>query len=266
MGGRATRPPDRIRVRRNPKKGRYERSTVEQILDRGLVAHVAFVDGGEPVCIPMLYTRIGGAIYVHGSRASRAIRLLAAGRPACLTVTLTQGLVLARSAFEHSANYESVVAFGRFEPIDDPAERLAALAAFTNKLLPGRWDEVRQPSAKELKATTILALPIDEASAKVRYGPARRRRQRRRRTRRVGGRDPASHVVRRADRLTWSAGRHSDSRQHSRSALRRRRLTGPQLGRADVVWSAARKQPWMWSLTMPTFCMNAYTLVGPTNR
>ena|SRR5579862_4587979 len=171
MGGRATRPPDRIRVRRNPKKGRYERSTVEQILDRGLVAHVAFVDGGEPVCIPMLYTRIGGAIYVHGSRASRAIRLLAAGRPACLTVTLTQGLVLARSAFEHSANYESVVAFGRFEPIDDPAERLAALAAFTNKLLPGRWDEVRQPSAKELKATTILALPIDEASAKVRYGP-----------------------------------------------------------------------------------------------
>ncbi len=168
---RQGRPPDRIRVRRNPKKGRYERATVEAILDRALVAHVAFVDHGEPVCIPMLFARLGGKLYIHGSRASRMMRLLAAGQQACLTVTLMQGLVLARSAFEHSANYESVVAYGRFEPIEDADERLAALAAFTNKILPGRFDEVRPPNAKELKATTILAMPIAQASAKVRYGP-----------------------------------------------------------------------------------------------
>jgi nitroimidazol reductase NimA-like FMN-containing flavoprotein (pyridoxamine 5'-phosphate oxidase superfamily) len=99
------------------------------------------------------------------------MRLLASGQQACLTVTLMQGLVLARSAFEHSANYESVVAFGRFEPIEDAGERLAALAAFTNKILPGRWDEVRPPNAKELKGTMIMAMPIEQASAKVRYGP-----------------------------------------------------------------------------------------------
>src|SRR6266404_11975 len=121
-----TRPPDRIRVRRSPKKGRYERDTVEAILDRG-----------EPVCIPMLYARVGGKLYIHGSRASRAMRLLARAQQVCVTVTVIQGLVLARSAFEHSANYESVVAFGRFEPIEDAAERLSALAAFTDKILPG---------------------------------------------------------------------------------------------------------------------------------
>jgi nitroimidazol reductase NimA-like FMN-containing flavoprotein (pyridoxamine 5'-phosphate oxidase superfamily) len=166
-----SKPPDRIRVRRNPKKGRYERETVDSILDRGLVAHVAFVDHGEPVCIPMLYARVGGKLYIHGSRASRAMRLLASGPPACLTVTLMHGLVLARSAFEHSANYESVVAFGRFEAIDDVAERLAALAAFTDKLLPGRFREVRSPNAKEMKGAVVLAMPIHQVSAKVRHGP-----------------------------------------------------------------------------------------------
>jgi nitroimidazol reductase NimA-like FMN-containing flavoprotein (pyridoxamine 5'-phosphate oxidase superfamily) len=165
------RPPDRIRVRRSPKKGRYDRTMIDAILDRALVAHLAFVDRAEPLCIPMLFARIAGRLYIHGSRASRAMRILARGEPACLTVTLLQGLVLARSAFEHSANYESVVAFGRFQAIDDPAERLAALAAFTNKLLPGRWDEVRAPNAKELKGTLILAMEIDQASAKVRHGP-----------------------------------------------------------------------------------------------
>jgi nitroimidazol reductase NimA-like FMN-containing flavoprotein (pyridoxamine 5'-phosphate oxidase superfamily) len=168
---RGTRPPDRIRVRRYPKKGRYDRAMIESILDRALVAHVAFVERGEPVCIPMLFARVDGKLYVHGSRASRAMRLLAQSGPACVTVTLLQGLVLARSAFEHSANYESVVVFGCFEPIENAAERLAALAAFANKILPGRWDEVRQPNAKELKGTTILAMPIEQASAKVRYGP-----------------------------------------------------------------------------------------------
>jgi uncharacterized protein len=144
---------------------------IEAILDRVLVAHVAFVERGEPVCIPMLYARIDGSLYIHGSRASRAMRLLARGEPACVTVTHLHGLVLARSAFEHSANYESVVAFGRFQPIEDAGERLAALAAFTNKLLPGRWDEVRAPNAKELKGTMILAMEIEQASAKVRHGP-----------------------------------------------------------------------------------------------
>jgi nitroimidazol reductase NimA-like FMN-containing flavoprotein (pyridoxamine 5'-phosphate oxidase superfamily) len=165
------RPADRIRVRRSPKKGHYERERIAAILDRGLIGHVAFVDRGEPVCIPMLYARVDESVYLHGSRASRMMRLLARGEPACLTVTLLDGLVLARSAFEHSANYESVVAFGRFREISDEEERVAALAAFTNKLLPGRWDEVRHPSPKELKATTLLAMQLTEASAKVRSGP-----------------------------------------------------------------------------------------------
>jgi nitroimidazol reductase NimA-like FMN-containing flavoprotein (pyridoxamine 5'-phosphate oxidase superfamily) len=119
----------------------------------------------------MLYARVDDRVYVHGSTASRTMRTLGAGADACLTVTLVNGLVLARSAFEHSANYESVVLYGRLEDVPDAADRLAAYEAFTEKLLPGRWDEVRQPSRKELKATTILALPIDEASAKIRIGP-----------------------------------------------------------------------------------------------
>lgn len=163
--------PRRIKVRRGPKKGRYDRESIDAVLDRGLVAHVAFVEDGEPVCIPTLYARVGDRIYIHGSAASRAVRALGAGAPACLTVTVVDGLVLARSAFEHSANYDAVMAFGRFTPVADDAERLRAFAAFTEKLLPGRWDEVRQPSPKELKATEILAMEIDEASVKTRSGP-----------------------------------------------------------------------------------------------
>jgi uncharacterized protein len=165
------RPPDRIRVRRAPKKGRYDRATIDGVLDRGLVAHLAFVDDGQPCCIPMLYARVGDRVLVHGSTASRTMRTLAGGAAACLTVTTVHGLVLARSAFEHSANYEAVVLFGRFQEVEEPAERLAAFEAFTEKLLPGRWNEVRPPNRKELKATLILALTIDEASAKVRTGP-----------------------------------------------------------------------------------------------
>jgi nitroimidazol reductase NimA-like FMN-containing flavoprotein (pyridoxamine 5'-phosphate oxidase superfamily) len=158
-------------VRRNPKKGRYDRASIATILDRALFAHVAFAEKGEPYCIPMLCARVGDDVYIHGSRASRAIRTLGEGVPACLTVTLLNGLVLARSVFEHSANYDSVVAFGRFRTVEEPQERLAALEAFTEKLLPGRWPEVRPPSAKELKATAILAMEIAEASAKCRAGP-----------------------------------------------------------------------------------------------
>jgi uncharacterized protein len=163
--------PGRIRVRRGPKKGRYGRESIDAVLDRGLLAHVSFVDDGEPVCIPMLYARLGDRIYIHGSTASRAIRLLGGGAPACVTVTILDALVLARSAFEHSANYDSVMAFGTFAPVEDESERLGAFEAFTEKLLPGRWNEVRQPNAKELKATRILAMEIGEASAKMRRGP-----------------------------------------------------------------------------------------------
>ena len=162
--------PPRIRVRRGPKKGRYDRASVDDVLDRGLLAHVAFADGDDAVCIPMLYARVGDRIYIHGSTKSRAVRVLAEGAPACLTVTLVHGLVLARSAFEHSANYDSVLAFGAFTPVEDEDERLRAFEAFTEKLLPGRWDEVRQPNAQELKATEILGLEIAEASVKARSG------------------------------------------------------------------------------------------------
>jgi uncharacterized protein len=154
-----------------PERGLYDRESIDRVLDAGLVAHVAFVDGGTPVCIPLLYARLEDDLLVHGSTASRALRTLAGGAEACVTVTVVHGLVLARSVFEHSANYDSVVAFGRFERVDEEADRLAAFEAFTNKLLPGRWEEARGPSPKELKATTILRMPIDEASLKSRTGP-----------------------------------------------------------------------------------------------
>ncbi|HEY6499037.1 MAG TPA: pyridoxamine 5'-phosphate oxidase family protein [Streptosporangiaceae bacterium] len=160
----------RVRVRRIPELGHYDRTTVEAALDRGLMAHVAFTDGDQPYGIPMLYTRAGQVVYIHGSTGSRAVRTLARGVPACLTVTRLDGIVLARSVFEHSANYESVMVLGRFHPVEDPAERLAAFEAFTEKLLPGRWAEARTPNRKELSATVILALPIEEASVKVSSG------------------------------------------------------------------------------------------------
>jgi nitroimidazol reductase NimA-like FMN-containing flavoprotein (pyridoxamine 5'-phosphate oxidase superfamily) len=160
-----------VRVRRQPKKARYDRASIEGVLDRGLFCHLAFVHEGQPFCIPTLHARVDDRVYVHGSSASRTLRTLAGGADACLTVTVLRGLVLARSAFEHSANYDSVVLLGRFERVEDDDARLAALAAFTNKLLPGRWDEVRHPSRKELKATMILAMSIDEASVKTRSGP-----------------------------------------------------------------------------------------------
>jgi len=164
--------PSRVRVRRGPKKGRYDRASIDGVLDRGLLAHVAFAEGDQAVCIPMLYARVDDRIYIHGSTKSRAVRLLADGASACLTVTLVNGLVLARSAFEHSANYDSVMAFGTFARVVDEDERMRALEAFTEKLLPGRWEEVRKPNATELKATEILALEIGDASAKVRsWGP-----------------------------------------------------------------------------------------------
>ncbi len=165
------RPPDRIRVKREPQRGRYDRETIDAILDEALICHLGFEVDGQPYVIPTLHARIGDRVYVHGSAASRMLRELAGGVRVCLTATLVDGLVLARSVFNHSVNYRSAVLFGTATLLDDGAEKLDALRALTEQLAPGRWDEARQPTAQELKATWILSLPIEEASAKVRSGP-----------------------------------------------------------------------------------------------
>lgn len=166
----ATAPSERSRVRRAPKRADYDRETIDAILDEALVAHLGFVADGQPYVIPTLHARVGDEVLIHGSSASRMVRALGSGVPACLTVTLIDGLVLARSAFHHSMNYRSVVVLGEARFIEGDDEREAALAAFTDKLVPGRWDEVRTPSRQELKGTRVLALPLTEASAKLRAG------------------------------------------------------------------------------------------------
>src|SRR3954469_7729956 len=163
-------PTDRVRVRRTPKRALYDRAEIDAILDEALVCHLGFVHEGQPYVIPTLHARAGDVVYVHGSAASRAVRTLAAGAPACLTVTLVDGLVLARSAFHHSMNYRSVVVLGQARLVEGDAERVEALRAFTERLIPGRWDEVRPPSRQELKGTQVLAMDVDEASAKLRAG------------------------------------------------------------------------------------------------
>jgi uncharacterized protein len=161
----------KTRISRVPKNARYDRDSVYRVLDRGRVAHVSFVSDGQPYCIPTLYARVGNRVLIHGSSASRMVRLLASGAPACVTVTILDGWVLARSAFEHSANYDSVVLFGRFRAISEPEDKIGALEAFMEAVLPGRWSEVRPPSRQELKGTTILELEIAEATVKTRGGP-----------------------------------------------------------------------------------------------
>jgi uncharacterized protein len=169
VGGRA--PSERTRVRREPDRGVYDRAAIDAILDEGLVCHLGFVQDGQPFVIPTLYGRVGDVVYVHGSSASRMLRTLEGGVDACLTVTLVDGIVLARSIFNHSINYRSVVVLGRAVPVEEAEEKLQALEAFSQRVLPGRWAEVRPPTAKELKATAILRLPLDEVSAKARTGP-----------------------------------------------------------------------------------------------
>jgi nitroimidazol reductase NimA-like FMN-containing flavoprotein (pyridoxamine 5'-phosphate oxidase superfamily) len=164
-------PTERTRVVREPQRGVYNRETIYRILDEGLVCHVGFSTDGQPFVIPTLYARIGHAVYFHGSAASRMLRGVSEGANICLTVTLTDGIVLARSVFNHSMNYRSVVAVGKATLVDAPQEKLEALRAFTEKILPGRWADARQPNEKELKSTSILRLPLTEASAKVRVGP-----------------------------------------------------------------------------------------------
>jgi uncharacterized protein len=162
---------ERTRIRRMPKRAVGDRAELEAILDEALVCHLGFVADGHPVVTPTLHARIGDHVYVHGSAASRTLRTLGEGVPVCLTVTLVDGLVLARAAFHHSVNYRSAMLFGTAEPISDPDEKLRALRGFTEKLVPGRWDDVRPPTAQELKGTAALRLALDEVSAKVRRGP-----------------------------------------------------------------------------------------------
>ena len=164
-------PTERTRVIREPQRGVYDRETIYKILDEGMVCHVGFAADAQPFVIPTLYARVGDAIYFHGSAASRMLRGAATGIPVCITVTLTDGLVLARSVFNHSMNYRSVVALGKATLVEAPSEKVDALHAFTEKILPGRWEDARQPTEKELKATSILKLPLIEVSAKIRSGP-----------------------------------------------------------------------------------------------
>ena len=166
----AAAPSTRTTVRRLPERGVYERAAIEAILDEGLLCHVGFAVGDQPYVIPCVYARVGERLYLHGSSGSRMLRAIAAGAPACVTVTLLDGLVLARSAFHHSMNYRSVVILGTASRVDDAEERLAALRAIVEHVVPGRWHEARRPSAAELAQTLVVALPISEASAKVRSG------------------------------------------------------------------------------------------------
>ncbi len=164
-------PTARTRVVREPQRAVYDRSVVYQILDEGFICHVGFTVEGQPYVIPTSYARNNDLLYVHGSAASRMLRHAASGVPVCVTVTLLDGLVLARSIFNQSMNYRSVVVLGTAALVEDRAEKLAALQALSEHILPGRWKDTRQPNEKELKATSVLQLPIEEFSAKVRQGP-----------------------------------------------------------------------------------------------
>lgn len=163
--------PPHLRVRRLPKRAAYDRATIDAILDEAIVCHLGFVHEGRPFVIPTLQARVGDVVYVHGSAASRMLRTLTDGAAACLTVSLVDGLVLARSAFHHSVNYRSVVIQGGAEAVTEPEEKLRALEAFTEHIVRGRWADVRRPTAKELRGTAVLRMSIDDASAKVRTGP-----------------------------------------------------------------------------------------------
>ncbi|MFN2492673.1 MAG: pyridoxamine 5'-phosphate oxidase family protein [Pyrinomonadaceae bacterium] len=164
-------PTERTTLKRLPKRGVYDRALVYSILDAGFVCHVSFVSGEQPFVIPTGYARVDDRLYVHGSQLSRMLRTLAHGVDVCVAITLIDGLVLARSAFHHSMNYRSVVIFGRASLVEETTAKLAALRAFSEHVIPGRWDEVRDPTDHELKATTVLSLPLREVSAKVRTGP-----------------------------------------------------------------------------------------------
>lgn len=162
---------ERTTLKRLPKRAQYDREAVHRILDEGFICHVGFVVEGQPFVIPTGYARLGDTLLIHGSQASRMLRAVGKGIDVCVTVTLVDGLVLARSAFHHSMNYRSVVVLGQASVVDEGNEKLAALRALSEHMIPGRWDEVRGPSEPEMKATVVLSLPLAEVSAKVRTGP-----------------------------------------------------------------------------------------------
>jgi len=164
-------PTARTRIVREPQRAVYDREAVYRILDEGFLCHIGFAVEGQPYVIPTSYARKSDLLYVHGSAASRMLRHAATGIPVCVTVTLLDGLVLARSIFNHSMNYRSVVVLGTAISIEDREEKLTALHALSEHILPGRWKDTRQPNEQELKATAVLQLPIEEFSAKVRQGP-----------------------------------------------------------------------------------------------
>jgi hypothetical protein len=164
-------PTPRTQLHRIPERGAFDKKTLYPILDEGFVAHVAFVDNGQPFVLPLAYGRAGDKLYLHGSAASRHLRVLAAGAPACVTVTLLDGLVLARSLFNHSMNYRCAVVLGQAKPVTDPASKVQALKVISDHMLDGRWEEARAPSQSEMMQTLVVELLLAECSAKVRTGP-----------------------------------------------------------------------------------------------
>jgi len=166
-----TAPDERVEVHRHADRGEYDRKIIDEILDEALYCTVGFVHDDRPMVIPTIHVRVGDRIVLHGSPASRMLRTLGSGAEAAVSVTILDGIVLARSVFNHSMNYRSVVLVGRAEVIDDPAAKLEAMRVFTEKILPGRWDDARRPSDREFTATLMLGIPIEAASAKIRSGP-----------------------------------------------------------------------------------------------
>jgi len=164
-------PSARTTVKRHPERGAYEREVIDAILDEALICHVGFAIDGQPFVIPTIHARDADVLYIHGSPGSRMLRNLRDGIDACVTVTLLDGLVLARSVYNHSMNYRSVVVLGRAREVTEHEEKLHAMQCVVEHILPGRWEDARQPSEQEIKATAILALSLDEASAKIRTGP-----------------------------------------------------------------------------------------------
>ena len=162
---------NRTTLKRLPKRGHFDRETIYPILDEGFICHVGFIVDGQPFVIPTGYARVDDNLYIHGSQASRMLKTLAQGIDVCVTITLVDGLVLARSAFHHSINYRSVVVFGTAQLVGDREEKIAALLALSEHFVKGRWDDVREPTEQELKATSVLSLKLEEASAKIRTGP-----------------------------------------------------------------------------------------------
>ena len=162
---------EKTTIHRLPARGHYDRQTVYRILDEALICHVGFAQEGHPYVIPINFARLGDTVVLHGAKASRLLKHIAAGTPVCVEATIVDGLVLARSVFHHSVNYRSVVLFGKGRLVEENDEKLAALEAVTEHLIPGRWREARLPNRKELDGTSVVSIPIEEASAKVRVGP-----------------------------------------------------------------------------------------------